>query len=94
MTNINQIIEMIPVEDQAKWLRNILDIKPLKLFVAEAILTDLDDFNERFKNQRDFGIQNKTDYLIAEFIRSDYFKSYRDSDDLDFLITKLEISLQ
>lgn len=94
MTNINQIIEMIPVEDQAKWLRTILDIKPLKLFVAEAILTDLDDFNERFKNQRDFGIQNKTDYLIAEFIRSDYFKSYRDSDDLDFLITKLEISLQ
>lgn len=94
MTNINQIIEMIPVEDQAKWLRNILDIKPLKLFVAEAILTDLDDFNERFKNQRDFGIQNKTDYLIAEFIRSDYFKSYRDSDDLDFLITKLEINLQ
>lgn len=94
MTNINQIIEMIPVEDQAKWLRTILDIKPLKLFVAEAILTDLDDFNERFKNQRDFGIKNKTDYLIAEFIRSDYFKSYRDSDDLDFLITKLEISLQ
>lgn len=94
MTNINQIIEMIPVEDQAKWLRTILDIKPLKLFVAEAILTDLDDFNERFKNQRDFGIKNKTDYLIAEFIRSDYFKSYRDSDDLDFLITKLEINLQ
>jgi hypothetical protein len=54
----------------------------------------LEGFDRRFKSQYEYGIQNKTDYLIDEFIRSDHFKKHRYKHDLDFLITKLEINLQ
>jgi hypothetical protein len=94
MSNIDQIIDLIPVSDQSKWLRLILDIKPLKSYVTDVILLDLEGFDRRFKSQYEYGIQNKTDYLIDEFIRSDHFKKHRYKHDLDFLITKLEINLQ
>tara|TARA_R100000951_G_scaffold112912_1_gene114018 strand:- start:304 stop:591 length:288 start_codon:yes stop_codon:yes gene_type:complete len=95
MSDINQIMNTIPVEDQQRWMREILYIKPLKSFVINEILGDLVGFDLRYKDQFDLGIRNKTDYLIAEFIRSDYFRqSPEDLVKSDYLITKLEIYLQ
>jgi hypothetical protein len=95
MSNINQIMNAIPVEDQQRWINEILTIKPLKSFVIDHILKDLVGFDQRYKDQLDLGIRNKTDYLIAEFIRSDYFRLSPDSSvKSDHLITKLEIYLQ
>jgi len=59
--------------DDEYWIDDFLNNKILRIFLERHQKNPI-DIDARYQMQQDLGVQNKADYLMVEFIRSDLFK--------------------
>tara|TARA_R100001463_G_scaffold116625_1_gene171970 strand:- start:170 stop:451 length:282 start_codon:yes stop_codon:yes gene_type:complete len=59
--------------DDKYWIDDFLNNKILRKFL-ERHQQNPDTLDAKYLMQKDLGVQNKADYLMTEFIRSDLFK--------------------
>jgi hypothetical protein len=61
------------LEDDKYWLDDFLNNKILIMFLERHYLNTA-TLDAKYHVQKDLGIRNKTDFFMAEFIRSDLFQ--------------------